>query len=356
MGSSCSKLVGRNNNHSHNNKNIFLQNSFTSSFCSSSHTICFASPTSSSSCIFPRRTMSTSKSNSNSFIRTLSTTGSGEISHRDNESRKYTFNLNNFNDMGSFTPSRIATGLCKSPYSLDANNIDKDQEEINRSVYKPGDTIYPVVPRAAVAVTVCRYKDDMKNKILYEKIGHLLKDPKHRPNPPEFYKELDQLSLSLNNPEELEMLVIQRGKEPAKYKWSLVGGSVEVGEDSLLSAKREVEEETGLSKTNLLFNPFSYTTTDAIFKDEEGKIIFHYVIAQYMSLLLGSKEWSENQVKANDDAIDHQWVSFYELPTLDLGSSTMVTTVNKQLSGLFERKFITIESILESTALYQDEI
>lgn len=225
---------------------------------------------------------------------------------------------------------------------------------MNRSVYKHGDTIYPVVPRAAVAVTLCRYKDDSKNRLLHEQIADFLNQPAEQISKGFNNQEMEQV-LKLNNPEELEMLVIQRGKEPAKYKWSLVGGSVEVGEDSLSSARREVEEETGLSPTNLLFNPFSYTTTDAIFKDEEGKIIFHYVIAQYICLLLGSKEWEENQVKASDDAIDHKWVSFDELPTLDLGSSTMVTTVNKQLRGLFERKVITIESLMEWKTLYQDE-
>lgn len=43
-----------------------------------------------------------------------------------------------------------------------------------------------------------------------------------------------------------KVLVIRRGREPHKGKWSLPGGGVEPGETLRDAVKREVSEETGL--------------------------------------------------------------------------------------------------------------
>jgi acetyl-CoA carboxylase carboxyl transferase subunit beta len=43
-----------------------------------------------------------------------------------------------------------------------------------------------------------------------------------------------------------EVLLIRRGHEPAKGKWSLPGGSVQPSETPAQAALREVREETGL--------------------------------------------------------------------------------------------------------------
>jgi acetyl-CoA carboxylase carboxyl transferase subunit beta len=43
-----------------------------------------------------------------------------------------------------------------------------------------------------------------------------------------------------------EVLLIRRGREPAKGKWSLPGGSVQRSETPAQAALREVREETGL--------------------------------------------------------------------------------------------------------------
>ena len=44
-----------------------------------------------------------------------------------------------------------------------------------------------------------------------------------------------------------KILLIKRGNNPHKGKWSFPGGRVEVGESNLKAIKREILEETGLS-------------------------------------------------------------------------------------------------------------
>ena len=49
--------------------------------------------------------------------------------------------------------------------------------------------------------------------------------------------------------QEEKVLMCKRAKEPYKGKFNLVGGKLEKGEDELLAAYRELEEETRNNKT-----------------------------------------------------------------------------------------------------------
>ena len=51
--------------------------------------------------------------------------------------------------------------------------------------------------------------------------------------------------------DENNILMCQREKEPYKGKYNLVGGKVELGEDELSAAYRELEEETGIDKNSI---------------------------------------------------------------------------------------------------------
>lgn len=54
------------------------------------------------------------------------------------------------------------------------------------------------------------------------------------------------------NKEENKILMCKREKEPYKGKYNLVGGKLEENEDSLEGAYRELEEETGITKDDII--------------------------------------------------------------------------------------------------------
>ena len=53
------------------------------------------------------------------------------------------------------------------------------------------------------------------------------------------------------NKEQDKILMCKREKEPYKGKYNLVGGKVELGEDEISSAYRELQEETGITKNDI---------------------------------------------------------------------------------------------------------
>lgn len=56
------------------------------------------------------------------------------------------------------------------------------------------------------------------------------------------------------NKEENKILMCKRAKEPYKGKYNLVGGKVELGEEELQAAYRELQEETGITKQDIHLN------------------------------------------------------------------------------------------------------
>jgi len=97
------------------------------------------------------------------------------------------------------------------------------------------------------------------------------------------------------------VLLVQRGREPLKGKWSLPGGMLEVGESLHEGVVREVEEETGLKVEPVEL----IELLDRIVREEtlEGeRVRFHYVIADYLCRLTGGR------LMAASDAEAVRWV------------------------------------------------
>jgi ADP-ribose pyrophosphatase YjhB (NUDIX family) len=97
------------------------------------------------------------------------------------------------------------------------------------------------------------------------------------------------------------VLLVQRGREPSKGKWSLPGGALELGESLVEGIVREVKEETGLEVEALEL----IELVDRIVRQpapEGGRIRYHYVIADYLCRVVGG----ELQAASDADAV--RWV------------------------------------------------
>jgi ADP-ribose pyrophosphatase YjhB (NUDIX family) len=105
-----------------------------------------------------------------------------------------------------------------------------------------------------------------------------------------------------------KILLVKRGNEPNKYMWSIPGGIVKVGETLAEALKREVAEEVGLE----IEVGDVACVSEEIFRDEDNKIRFHYVIIDFFAEIVGG------ELKADSDALDARWVSFDEIDSLEV--------------------------------------
>ena len=108
-----------------------------------------------------------------------------------------------------------------------------------------------------------------------------------------------------------KMVLIKRGNEPSKGKWTVPGGLVELAESPEAAVIREGNEETGLE----VENPVLLDVVSNVDLDEQGKVKYHYVIIDYLVHV------TTGEAKAASDAAELRWVPFDEVETLDLTAS-----------------------------------
>jgi 8-oxo-dGTP diphosphatase len=95
-----------------------------------------------------------------------------------------------------------------------------------------------------------------------------------------------------------EVLLVRRGKPPAKGAWSLPGGRQELGETAEACARRELLEETGVTVGPLTL----IAHVDSIHRDSTGRIEFHYTILDF------GGRYEAGEAVAGDDVTELAWV------------------------------------------------
>lgn len=113
--------------------------------------------------------------------------------------------------------------------------------------------------------------------------------------------------------DEGKLLLVKRGVEPGKGKWSIPGGAVELGEKVRDAVVREAEEESGLKVEIVIDRPLD--TVDNIMMDENKRLQYHYVLLQF---LIRPKSGTP---RSGGDVLDAKWVSLDEVETYDLTTS-----------------------------------
>ncbi len=109
-----------------------------------------------------------------------------------------------------------------------------------------------------------------------------------------------------------EVLLIKRMNPPFQKLWALPGGFVDMNEDLLHAAKRELFEETGISGITLKqFRAFGDPNRDP--RQHTVTIVF-----------TGTLQDTGQTVKGSDDAAEAAWFMVNELPPLAFDHSMII--------------------------------
>lgn len=114
---------------------------------------------------------------------------------------------------------------------------------------------------------------------------------------------------------ESRVLLVQRGTEPLKGRWTIPGGLVDVGESLREAVIREVKEETGLDVEPVEL----IELLDRIHREDE-RVRYHYVIADYLCRMTGGT------LGAASDADAARWVERSEWNSHSILAIDPITT------------------------------
>ncbi len=121
--------------------------------------------------------------------------------------------------------------------------------------------------------------------------------------------------------QKLKLLLIERAHDPHAGCWALPGGFVDMDEDIDTAARRELQEETGV--TNVFIEQLY--TFGAPERDPRGRTIS---VAYYALVNL-----SEHEPVADSDAAQVAWFGLEELPELAFDHALIVKTAIARLRG-----------------------
>jgi 8-oxo-dGTP diphosphatase len=120
---------------------------------------------------------------------------------------------------------------------------------------------------------------------------------------------------------DLKVLLIERGLEPFKGRWALPGGFVRVDETLDAAARRELQEEAGL--TNIFLEQL-YTFGE-VDRDPRERVVS---VAYYALVNL-----AEHAAKAATDAANAKWFPVSSVPRLAFDHGSILETAIERLKG-----------------------
>jgi len=89
------------------------------------------------------------------------------------------------------------------------------------------------------------------------------------------------------------VVLIRRGKQPLKGRWSVPGGSVEIGETLEQAVVRELREETGLE-----VRPVSFLTVFDRIERQGESVLYHFVIVDFLCELVSGTPCAGSDAEA----------------------------------------------------------
>ena len=116
---------------------------------------------------------------------------------------------------------------------------------------------------------------------------------------------------------DLKLLLVERGIPPFKGMWALPGGYLQMDEDAIDGAKRELFEETGLRDAYIE----QCRTFSAVDRDPRGRVI---TIAHLALVRI-------SEVKGGDDAAKAQWFPLKDVPQLAFDHDMILREAMKAL-------------------------
>ena len=99
-----------------------------------------------------------------------------------------------------------------------------------------------------------------------------------------------------NNEGNVEFLVLKRSKEKGEF-WSIINGTLEINESIIECRNRELNEETGITKT------LKWT-------DEINRFSFTYNDYTVVVLAFAVEIDKDKKVIINDEHTDYKWLNF----------------------------------------------
>lgn len=120
---------------------------------------------------------------------------------------------------------------------------------------------------------------------------------------------------------DLKVLLIQRKLQPFQHGWALPGGFVRVEETLDDAARRELEEEAGVSEL-YLEQLYTFGTLD---RDPRERVV---TVAYYALAKL-----SDHRIRAATDAMGVGWFGLDDLPKLAFDHGDIVQRAHERLRG-----------------------